>query len=56
MHVARVLLIGGVMSWYGRQGRLPDGMIMSCYVKVEEELTRQRVIQEEGTTYTMALW
>lgn len=33
MHVARVLIIE-VMSWYGGQGRLPGGIIMSCYVKV----------------------
>lgn len=37
------------MSWYRGQGRLPDGIIMSCYVK--GELTRQRVIQGEGTAY-----
>lgn len=44
MHVARVLIIGKVMFWYGGQGRLPGSMIMSCYVKGEWELTRQRVI------------
>lgn len=26
-------ITGGVMSWYGGQGILPDGIIMSCYVK-----------------------
>ena len=33
LHVARVLLIGGVTSSDGGQGRLPNAMIMSCYVK-----------------------
>lgn len=35
MHVARVFIEGRVMLWYGGQGRAPDDMIMSCYVKDE---------------------
>lgn len=45
MHVARVIIIREVMSWYRGQGRLPDGMILSCHMRGEQELTRQRVIQ-----------
>lgn len=31
-------------------------VIMSSYVKGEQELTRQRMVQGEGTAYAIVLW